>query len=64
MNLSSAFTWYTELSWKTILAYCISGFPMDVMHGASTCLFLWVFGEPMLKKMDRIREKYGLLEAE
>ena len=64
MNFSSAFTWYTELSWKTILAYCISGFPMDVMHGASTCLFLWVFGEPMLKKMDRIREKYGLLEAE
>ena len=63
MNISSAFTWYSQLSWKTVFAYCASGFPMDVMHGASTCLFLWIFGEPMLKKMDRICLKYGIMVA-
>lgn len=62
MNVSSAVTWYSALSWETLLAYCISGFPIDAVHGASTFLFLFLFGEALLKKTDRIRVKYGLLQ--
>ena len=62
MNVSSAFTWYTELSWQSIAAYCISGFPVDVVHASATVVYLWIFGEPMLEKLDRIKTKYGILE--
>ncbi len=61
MNLSSAITWHKELSWKILLAYCASGFPMDLMQAVSTVGFLWLFAKPMLKKMQRIREKYGIM---
>ncbi len=61
MNLSSAITWHKELSWKIVLAYCASGFPMDLMQAVSTVAFLWLFATPMLKKMQRIREKYGIM---
>ena len=62
MNISSAFTWYTELSWQSIAAYCLSGFPVDVVHASATVVYLWIFGEPMLEKLDRIKTKYGILE--
>lgn len=61
MNVSSAVTWYTELSWKTVFAYCAAGLPFDALHGASTAAFLWLLGKPMLKKFDRIRIKYDVL---
>lgn len=61
MNLSSAFTWYTELSWATIGAYMLSGFPLDVIHGTATVVFLWLFGTPLLEIIDRLRVKYGIL---
>lgn len=62
MNVSSAFTWYTEISWKSILAYCVAGFPVDVVQACATVICLWLFGEPMLEKLDRIKVKYGILE--
>mgnify|MGYP000009494096 CR=1 FL=1 len=63
MNVSSAFTWYTELSWRSVLAYCVSGFPVDVVHASATVIYLWIFGEPMLEKLDRVKVKYGILES-
>lgn len=63
MNVSSAFTWYTALSWRSVLAYCVSGFPVDVVHAAATVIYLWIFGEPMLEKLDRVKVKYGILES-
>lgn len=62
MNVSSAFTWYTELSWRSVLAYCASGFPVDVVHAAATAVYLWLFAEPMLEKLDRVKVKYGIME--
>lgn len=49
------------MSWATIGAYLLSGFPVDCVHAAATVCFLWLFGEPMLEKLDRIKVKYGLL---
>ncbi len=36
------------------------GFPMDLVHALSTFLFLFLGGEAMLDKLERIRTKYGL----
>jgi hypothetical protein len=60
MNFSSAVTWHKDLSLSVVLAYCASGFPMDVLQGGATVAFLWLFGKPMLRKLERIGQKYGL----
>ena len=64
MNVSSAFTWYSEsLSIERIVACCVSGLPMDLMHSAATAAFLWLFSAPLLGIIDRVRLKYGILNA-
>lgn len=62
MNPASALLWTTELNWKIIAVYYISGFPMDVVHGAATAFFLWVAALPMLEKLERVKVKYGLVK--
>ena len=62
MNPASALMWIGDFSWKAILTYYISGFPVDLVHACATALTLWFLAEPMLEKMDRIKVKYGLVE--
>ena len=63
MNPASVLMWAgaESLTWKTLLTYYVTGFPVDCVHAAATVFFLWVAAEPMLEKLDRIKEKYGLL---
>ena len=61
MNPASALMWMHELSPQILLAYYISGFPMDCVQAAGTVLFLWLCAAPMLEKLDRIKVKYGLI---
>ena len=61
MNTASALMWAGYINRNIILSYCISGFPMDCIHAASTWLALWFAAEPMLEKLDRIKVKYGLM---
>jgi len=44
-----------------ILAY-LQGIPFDLVHAAATITFLALISRPMLEKLDRIKEKYGLVE--
>ena len=62
MNTVSALLWAGGLNWSILLAYCLSGFPMDLIHAGATFFFLWFGAEPMLEKLDRVKVKYGLLE--
>lgn len=62
MNPAAALMWLGSLDLKTLMAYYISGFPVDCVHAAATVLFLWLGAEPMLEKLDRIKIKYGLAE--
>ncbi len=63
MNPVSALLWSSELNWKIILTYYISGFPMDLIHASATFLFLVLGGLPILEKLERIKVKYGLVEV-
>lgn len=62
MNPASALMWMNDISFKAILTYMISGFPVDLVHACATALTIWFLGEPMLEKLDRIKVKYGLVE--
>ena len=62
MNPVSALLWSQELNGAVLLAYYLSGFPMDLIQAIATFLFLWFAAEPMLEKLDRIKVKYGLME--
>ncbi len=60
MNPASALMWTHTLDLKVMLAYYISGFPVDCVHAAATAFFLWIAAESMLEKLDRVKIKYGL----
>ena len=62
MNPVAALLARQELNWQTLVAYYITGFPVDCVHAAATCFFLLVLAEPMLEKLDRIKVKYGIVE--
>ena len=63
MNLASAVMFSSEsITLQTILAYYITGLPMDLIHALGTVSFLMLGAEPMLEKLERIKVKYGLVE--
>ena len=63
MNPASAIMYSSaSLNWEVILAYYVSGLPMDLIHAAATVIFLLIAAEPMLEKLDRIKVRYGLVE--
>ena len=63
MNPAAAFMTSTEnITVKTLLAYYVTGLPMDLVHAFGTVIFIMLAAEPMLEKMDRIKVKYGLVE--
>ena len=63
MNPAAAFMVSSQtITLKTLMAYYISGLPMDLVHGFGTALFIMLAAEPMLEKMDRIKVKYGIAE--
>ena len=53
-----------SMNWGSILAIDISGFTVNISQGLSTFLVLFLLGNPMLEKLDRIKVKYGMMEGE
>ena len=51
-----------EVSRETILAALATGVAFNAIHAGATVLFLALIGQPMLKKLDRVKVKYGLME--
>ena len=49
---------------KSILAIYISGFTVNISQGLSTFFVLFLLGNPILEKLDRIKIKYGMVEGE
>ena len=47
---------------KMILTTYITGLAADSVHAAATVFFLWFLSESLLKKLDRVKVKYGLIE--
>lgn len=62
MNPASILMSYGYITKSSLIAYYISGAPVDLVHAASTVIFLWFMSKPMLEKLERIKKKYGLIE--
>ncbi len=63
MNFSSAVTWNAQsLTVPVVAGYFVTGLPMDLVHGAATAAFLALMGAPMLKKLERLQEKYPIYQ--
>ena len=62
MNVSSVLMYQSNPTPGMFLAYLVQGVPLDLIHAASTVMFLGILAHPMLEKLDRIKIKYGMLE--
>lgn len=63
MDTSSVTLFSGDFKWKSLMAMYVSGFPFNVIHGVSTIVFLYFLARPMNRKLDRIKKKYGIMEA-
>lgn len=50
----------TDFTLPSILSVYGAGVPFSLVFGISTAVFLFLFGEPFIKKMNRLRTKYGI----
>ncbi|MHB8124717.1 MAG: ECF transporter S component [Desulfitobacteriaceae bacterium] len=62
MNIWFIIAFVQPINWQTIIVAYISSFWFDFTHGLSTLIFLLVLAKPWIKKLNRIKIKYGLLE--
>jgi energy-coupling factor transport system ATP-binding protein len=61
VNFASALIWQPNLNWGMVLAALASGLPFDLIHAGATVIFLWLGAEPMLRKLERMETKYGVM---
>ncbi len=60
MNVASVLMMQLPFTLESVLTSCTLGFPLDAVHGASTGFFLFFIAEPMIRKIERIKLKFGL----
>lgn len=63
VDLSSVLTMAADYSLQSILAIYIAGAPFTAIFAGATAIFLFLFGEEFIKKINRIINKYGILEG-
>jgi energy-coupling factor transport system substrate-specific component len=64
LDTSHVFIMMPEISFATVSASLASGFPVNVSQGVSTALMMFIFGRPLLEKLDRVKIKHGMMEGE
>lgn len=62
MNTASMVISQPSPTWNMLWPYLLQGIPLDLIHASATIMFLYIAARPMLEKLDRIKEKYGLIE--
>lgn len=64
LDCSHLFLMMPEINKATIMATLVSGFPVNLSQAVSTIITILVLGRPLLDKLDRVKQKYGMLEEE
>lgn len=62
MNPASALVWTQEITLPLLASYYLTGLPMDLVHGGTTAILLWLLTEPLMEKIQRVKKKYGMIE--
>ena len=58
MNPASALMAHLKLNRAILISYYVAGFPMDMVQGIATVIFLFLLSKPMIEKIERIKVKY------
>lgn len=62
MDTASVFMFGSEPNIDAFIAMYASGLVFNAIHAAATVIFLMLLGKPMLKKLRRVKIKYGMLK--
>ena len=64
MDCSSIFLMLSRITWKAVVMVFASGFFVNCCNALTTAAVLFFLGKPLLQKLHRIQEKYGLLRSQ
>ena len=64
LDSSHIFIMMPRISLETVAASLASGFPVNLSQGLCTAAMMLIFGKPLLEKLDRVKQKYGMMEGE
>ncbi|MGN1329504.1 MAG: ECF transporter S component [Eubacterium sp.] len=64
VDLSTVLMMSGDMNIKSVLSVYVAGVPFNLVFGATTAVFLFLFGEAFIKKIDRINIKYGICTNE
>ena len=64
MNIFYIVGYIRPVNWHTIAAAYVSSFFFELGHGACTAAVLWLVGEAWVRKLLRIKKKFGLIGEE
>ena len=62
LDACTLFTTGGKLTWHYAGAVMLAGLPHNVIHGASTAATVLLLSRPLLKKLSRVKVKYGMME--
>ncbi|HWR40955.1 MAG TPA: ECF transporter S component [Patescibacteria group bacterium] len=64
MNIWYIIGFIHPITYQAIIAVYISSFWFEFTHALSTLIFVWALAKPWMKKLERVKTKFGLLESE
>lgn len=64
LDICSVFTFGAEITPSFVLAVLAAGLPHNVIHALSCAATLLVLNRPLLGKLERLKTKYGMMEAQ
>lgn len=53
-----------DIHWQSVLSVYAAAIPFNLVFGVTTAVFLFLFGEAFVKKIERINTKYGICKSE
>lgn len=64
LDTSTIFIALPQFTASGALAMYVSGFTVNLSQGICTFLTMLLFANPLLEKLDRVKQKYGMMEDE
>lgn len=64
LDSCTIFTTAPTITKKYVLAVLASGLPYNINHALASGVTMLLFSKPMLEKLDRLKRKYGMMEAD
>ena len=62
LDCSHIFLVLPKITWPSVIATFVSGFYVNVSQAICTALIMFLLGNALLEKLDRIKLKYGMME--